>query len=201
MQIHVRSFECVLANTKLSYFNDLYKSFCHPPNHTIHTIFSPTITPPSLPMVPHHISSPPSHPLLSPNHPPPPRWNIRENSRFQEIIFDLHVGYLLTLATCPLLHPFSVSIQSTKTISPIFKVYRSIGLVQFWPKSSNLISNCMNSARDSSVTKHCHQQMLMLKTIHLLHEYMVSYVIKYSCFNFRIKKPDKTIHIQVIKIW
>lgn len=163
-------------------------------------------------------SHPPSHPLLSPwcpitsllpHHtpffllitPPPPRWNIRENSRFQEIIFDLHVGYLLTLATCPLLHPFSVSIQSTKTISPIFKVYRSIGLVQFWPKSSNLISNCMNSARDSSVTKHCHQQMLMLKTIHLLHEYMVSYVIKYSCFNFRIKKPDKTIHIQVIKIW
>lgn len=162
----------------------------HPPSHPLLS-----------PMVPHHISSPPSHPLLSPNHPPPPRWNIRENSRFQEIIFDLHVGYLLTLATCPLLHPFSVSIQSTKTISPIFKVYRSIGLVQFWPKSSNLISNCMNSARDSSVTKHCHQQMLMLKTIHLLHEYMVSYVIKYSCFNFRIKKPDKTIHIQVIKIW
>lgn len=164
----------------------------HPPSHPLLS-----------PMVPHHISSPPSHPLLSPNHTPflsPPQWNIRKNSRFQEIIFDLHVGYLLTLATCPLLHPFSVSIQSTKTISPIFKVYRSIGLVQFWPKSSNLISNCMNSARDSSVTKR-HQQMLMLKTIHLLHVYMVSYVIKYSCFNFRIKKPGKTIHIQVIKIW
>lgn len=130
----------------IQWFNDLYKSFCHPPYYTP---FSPPPSPP--PQTKSQIL------LLS------PLQNIREKNRFQEIIFHVYVGYLLTLATCPLLHPFSVSKQSTKTISPIFKVYRSIGLVQFWPKSSNLISNCMNSARDSSVTKHCHQQMLRHK--------------------------------------
>lgn len=117
-------------------------------------------------------------------------------------VFNLNVGYLLTLATCPLLHPFSVSIQSTKTISPIFKVYRSIGRVQLWPKSSNLISNCINSARDSSVTKHCHQERH--REIHPLHEYTVSYVINYSNvlilgIGSQIRLYSQ-IHCQVIKI-
>ena len=65
--------------------------------------------------------------------------------------FDFVCIYLF-MATCPLRHLLA-SMHSTKTIWPISSAERSSTLQQVCPKSSNLISNSINSAKDSSARK------------------------------------------------
>lgn len=81
------------------------------------------------------------------------KFNLKINFNKHRISFAFDfVCIYLFIATCPLRHLLA-SMHSTKTIWPISSAERSSTLQQVCPKSSNLISNSINSAKDSSARK------------------------------------------------
>ena len=109
--------------------------------------------------------------------------------------FDFVCIYLF-IATCPLRHLLA-SMHSTKTIWPISSAERSSTLQQVCPKSSNLISNSINSAKDSSARK---EIVIVKKKFGFLFYYMHYYcfyymhyycylLLFYFCFNLKKVLP------------